>query len=1399
MSTQADPSRKDALQNKTFQQVHIASPPQPTTEHAAALVLQSLWCCEEPAKPEGLEGGGFRGGASPAVHHRAESLQRNVAQPPPNPPLLNTSRETALMEKRQPLSAWRKRAPKLGREKSVGFKGGAMPTIWESTQRGHLRRKPVSGTVVKENAERQAAAKKAADRKSTEINTAEHNTDNVSSVSDDNPGHADTTVIAWGNGSEPMRVVALQRLQDYIRELCYSNSISDTVLSWHPDWDDRRTRRRSFYDEVKDVCHLPAMMLHMESGQVAPRSLGLRWKLMAKIWGIIDHRVLMKRTQRSSIRALIHETGEYMYYFLRPFKALGQDKEFQDYLWRIATKAGELKRILIQKPTVEYAFPFPKNTDLVIRNEGETCPYKKRIKTIGVLGATHHDDESRDEIAYVVFGPMVRSAIYGHGRHYSEIETETTVVANRPEQSEEQRVDYDPLFSAFVVNGFPDRFGDRSSTTLVICLHRAYNSTQARAVAITAWGFVFGSLHHPLPFLQNRHLATLPPSPAPHPNLLTYQLRVPIAQASDLNILTQVSSLVSWVLGTLEAPTSHDNDSRFTPLQDLQFEDGFARECMDMDLHNARSPSTRPLSPFGLPVSSDGHPHEMESVNTSEFGEDELCSPSNDSKEALCSRTTFFVNSDWRMGSTLANATTIVGQMYVECLDPVKKLHPYPIVLIHGDFHTGQMAKPDGNPGWASYFVRKGFLVYIVDLPPCGRSNFLTASHFIHRDLGRTSHTLAASTVEVELTAPGKEPANGQPLIPLRHSRASMHDKWPGTGQRGDPVFTNYCASLVTLHLNKVERQSLGQNALRALLVKIGRAVLVGEGSGGNMSWLANDVSPELVAGVIAIEPSGPPFGTALPKNGNPKIYTQFIESDGVTRLYGLTDIPLTYDPPCHPHDGFERPTKDPLDVARKLRPDRLGACFLQQQTDADLIEVSSDGKPIPGQQRVRQLIHLKKVPHALITAHASSHTVYDWATVSFMKQAGVDVNWLRLEDFGILGNGHLMFLEVNSDDVAGVVERWILENVTHEIYGAQPVNPITTSESQSLIASRGRTSKKANHARAVHPAVSGCRPTVPVGLSDPALCSLSRHTPLAPVQHQLRNQSATVQFSGSAQMALVHGKRPAKLPSAEKAPAHEAFPGLGTRTSSPSTQDTKRLCIGNGVKARSMSMSSPSGKFPIPQLSQQQHIRAFQTLQGQVHTRTIPKLRQQVQSVTRSGPESPYHTSTTLAPIPRPSTPQGAPLYAHLSGNMQPTTSSSDVPPMALTENDSSGALPQVFKHITFSDESIKSLASTPLHRVMGNPEPTPRSLAHPTAATIPQQVDSKEQPRMNSVPIDPQLSQVSTPARRHTSPRSGKLEQTPLDLRQRDLDSPQGPAFSTLPALTPPSPSPAPRPPMG
>jgi hypothetical protein len=96
------------------------------------------------------------------------------------------------------------------------------------------------------------------------------------------------------------------------------------------------------------------------------------------------------------------------------------------------------------------------------------------------------------------------------------------------------------------------------------------------------------------------------------------------------------------------------------------------------------------------------------------------------------------------------------------------------------------------------------------------------------------------------------------------------------------------------------------------------------------------------------------------------------------------------------------------------------------QRTPDDMSE--STRKP---SNKVRQLINIKKVPCMVVTAHASSHAMYDWAVVAFMMQAGVETDWHRLDELGIKGNGHLMFLETNSDDIAQVLLDWIMRKAT--------------------------------------------------------------------------------------------------------------------------------------------------------------------------------------------------------------------------------------------------------------------------------------------------------------------------------------------------------------------------------
>lgn len=62
------------------------------------------------------------------------------------------------------------------------------------------------------------------------------------------------------------------------------------------------------------------------------------------------------------------------------------------------------------------------------------------------------------------------------------------------------------------------------------------------------------------------------------------------------------------------------------------------------------------------------------------------------------------------------------------------------------------------------------------------------------------------------------------------------------------------------------------------------------------------------------------------------------------------------------------------------------------------------------------------------LTGEASPHITYDQCVVNYLRQAGVKVEWVKLGEIGIEGNGHFSFLEKNNLQVAGVVEFWIRE-----------------------------------------------------------------------------------------------------------------------------------------------------------------------------------------------------------------------------------------------------------------------------------------------------------------------------------------------------------------------------------
>ncbi|KAM0438605.1 hypothetical protein ACHAPT_001357 [Fusarium lateritium] len=323
--------------------------------------------------------------------------------------------------------------------------------------------------------------------------------------------------------------------------------------------------------------------------------------------------------------------------------------------------------------------------------------------------------------------------------------------------------------------------------------------------------------------------------------------------------------------------------------------------------------------------------------------------------------------------------------MYVEQLIPVGgATQDTPIVLIHGQAQTGSnfLNKPDGGRGWASLFISQGYEVYIVDQTFRGRSAWMP-SYGAKQPL-----TLSAEAIENAFTA-----TRNSTLWP----QAVNHTQWPGTGRRGDPIFDAFYRANVQFINNATYQQAAVQAAGAALLDKIGRPViLLAHSQGTSMPLLIADIRPKLAKALILLEPAGPPFIDVI-----------FVFGGDNPRKWGLTDIPLTYEPAV----------TDPLeDLVQQVYPSKgLGytECILQ----------AANPKP-------RQLVNLVDTPILLVTAEASYHMPYDHCTANYLKQAGCHkTEHIPLGEIGIHGNGHMLFMEKNSDEIQAVLEDWIKSN----------------------------------------------------------------------------------------------------------------------------------------------------------------------------------------------------------------------------------------------------------------------------------------------------------------------------------------------------------------------------------
>ena len=211
--------------------------------------------------------------------------------------------------------------------------------------------------------------------------------------------------------------------------------------------------------------------------------------------------------------------------------------------------------------------------------------------------------------------------------------------------------------------------------------------------------------------------------------------------------------------------------------------------------------------------------------------------------------------------------------------------------------------------------------------------------------------------------------------------------QWPGPGGMSDPFMDQFMACESGNVTDEAFHSELAWHGGVELLDRIGPSILFTHAFGGFFGWGVADRRPDLVKAIMCMEINGNPFAGQL--------------------RWGLTAAPIAYEPPVTDLSQFKLVDHtEPPDSPRPIVP----AYKLQ-------VEPAHKWK------------NLQQIPIGWLTSEwgAGGSPV---AQVAFLKQAGCQVEMLRLRDYGITGNGNLMLMEKNNHEVFGVIRDWLEKKV---------------------------------------------------------------------------------------------------------------------------------------------------------------------------------------------------------------------------------------------------------------------------------------------------------------------------------------------------------------------------------
>ena len=332
---------------------------------------------------------------------------------------------------------------------------------------------------------------------------------------------------------------------------------------------------------------------------------------------------------------------------------------------------------------------------------------------------------------------------------------------------------------------------------------------------------------------------------------------------------------------------------------------------------------------------------------------------------------------------------TMDGAMYVEVWVPKNIRHPYPVVLMTGGGGQGAYSlieTPDGRPGWAYDFVRQGYTVYMMDYPGQGRSAFIPS-------LDGSLVPPRSGPLMEEVWSGGRPASTAASSWPQAKKYTQWPSNAPNKGKMGDPVF-DYFAKTELQTVTGPNQEKRTVEAVEQLLDLIGQPVILMLNSGIAASgWVVADARSKLVKGIVAVEPVAPPIENA--ERG----------ARGPGRVWGLTNLPVHYDPPIEKASDLETVRQDSADGPGLI------PCWIQKEP-------------------ARKLVNLEGIPVLNVSGEASYHRPYAHCIAKWLNQAGVKTAFVKLEDVGLSGNGHQMMSEGNSAGIAKYLQTWLEKNV---------------------------------------------------------------------------------------------------------------------------------------------------------------------------------------------------------------------------------------------------------------------------------------------------------------------------------------------------------------------------------